>query len=155
MKEKKQSELKKHYIKMIHTLKRNYFIDDECRREYLKANYGKDSLSLLSLVELRQVLELVGYKPRKRAKKPKLDDRAFKGIGEFGTSSKAQIKTICLMWQSVARDKSPLALRGFIDRVVGRGRPLYLSQLSKEEASDVIVALKALVKHTPKTPQKA
>lgn len=61
------SELKKHYIKMIQTLKHNYFVDDECRKIYLQAQFGKDSLKELSIEELRAVLEVVGYKPHKGA----------------------------------------------------------------------------------------
>ncbi|PPB60493.1 hypothetical protein [Campylobacter hyointestinalis] len=64
----KTAELKRFYIKMIHTLKHNYFVDDECRKLYLQAQYGKDSLSKLSIEELREVLELVGYKPYKGVK---------------------------------------------------------------------------------------
>ena len=61
------SELKKYYIKMIQTLKHNYFVDDECRKIYLQAQFGKDSLKELSIEELRAVLEIVGYKPHKGA----------------------------------------------------------------------------------------
>jgi len=61
------SELKKYYIKMIQTLKHNYFVDDECRKVYLRAQFGKDSLTQLSVEELRSVLEVVGYKPHKGA----------------------------------------------------------------------------------------
>jgi len=55
------SGLKKYYIKMIQTLKHNYFVDDECRKIYLQAQFGKDSLKELSIEELRAVLEIVGY----------------------------------------------------------------------------------------------
>lgn len=62
-------ELKRHCVKLMHTLKYNYFIDDERRREYLCATYGKDSVKDLGIDELRNALELVGYKHKKRANK--------------------------------------------------------------------------------------
>lgn len=129
----KTTQLKKYYIKMIHTLKHNYFIDDECRKAYLEANYGKDSLTKLSIYELREVLSLVGYKP-------------YKGIkSQKGKASKKQIAMIYALWKEVARDKSEWALRKFIDRITGK-IPLFLWYLSTKEASNVILGLKNMQK---------
>ena len=57
------SELKKFYIKMIQTLKHNYFVDDECRKIYLQAQFGKDSLKELS-PKKAQILKNLLVKPK-------------------------------------------------------------------------------------------
>lgn len=134
----KTAELKRFYIKMIRTLKHNYFVDDECRKLYLQAQYGKDSLSKLSIEELREVLELVGYKPYKgvKFKKP---------VSKNGNATKKQIAMIYGLWNEVARDKSEWALRKFIDRIIGK-IPFYLWYLDKKEASEVILGLRNMAK---------
>ena len=111
------SELKKYYIKMIQTLKHNYFVDDECRKVYLQAKYGKDSLTKLSIDELREVLILLGY------------------------ATKKQLNMIDAMWNERARVKTQMALRNFIFRILGY-RPLHLFSLKKGDASKIIIALK-------------
>lgn len=134
----KELQLKKEYIKKIQTLKHNYFVDDECRKIYLQAKYAKNSLTELSIDELREVLELVGYKPYKgvKFKKP---------VSKNGNATKKQIAMIYGLWNEVARDKSEWALRKFIDRIIGK-MPLYLWSLSKTEASDVILGLRNMAK---------
>ncbi|MBR8463639.1 DUF1018 domain-containing protein [Campylobacter sp. faydin G-24] len=134
----KELQLKKEYIKMIQTLKYNYFIDDECRKIYLQAQYGKDSLTELNVDELKEVLKLVGYKPYKGVK-------FIKPVAKKGNASKKQIAMIYAIWQEVARDKSEWALRKFIDRVTGK-MPLHLWCLSTVEASDVILGLRNMAK---------
>lgn len=134
----KELQLKKEYIKKIQTLKHNYFVDDECRKIYLQAKYAKDSLTELSIDELREVLELVGYKPYKgvQFKKP---------VSKNGNATKKQIAMIYGLWNEVARDKSEWALRKFIDRIIGK-MPLYMWYLSKIEASQIILGLKNMAK---------
>lgn len=132
------TELKKYYIKMIQTLKHNYFVDDECRKIYLQAKYAKNSLTKLSIDELREVLELVGYKPYRGVK-------FREPVAKKGKASKKQIAMIYALWQEVARDKSEWALRKFIDRIVGY-TPLYLWYLSTKEASSVILGLRNMQK---------
>lgn len=136
------SELKKYYIKMIHTLKYNYFVDDECKKIYLQNTYGKDSLTKLNISELREVLELCGYKKQKSAiKKSKqsnfIDDTTPRGTG-FAT--KKQLKTILGIWNEVSRENTSLALRNFIYRVIKK-RPLYINSLHTLDASKVVRAL--------------
>nr|DAW32826.1 MAG TPA: Protein of unknown function (DUF1018) [Caudoviricetes sp.] len=126
------SELKKYYIKMIQTLKHNYFVDDECRKVYLQAKYGKDSLTKLSIDELREVLILLGYKPSTSAQKP---------ITKVGYATKKQLNMIDAMWNERARVKTQMALRNFIFRILGY-RPLHLFSLKKGDASKIIIALK-------------
>ena len=149
------SELKKHYIKMIQTLKHNYFVDDECRKIYLQAQFGKDSLTQLSVEELRSVLEIVGYKPYKGAnfKKSTRKTKTNKTSGSsFAVSedltpvkgslyaTKKQLETIAGIWEEIANVKTGMALREFIFRIV-KIRPLHLKFLSRTDAADVVQAL--------------
>ena len=149
------SELKKHYIKMIQTLKRNYFVDDECRKIYLQAQFGKDSLKELSIEELRAVLEVVGYKPHKGAnfkkstrktKTSKTSSSSFMSSEDLTPAkgslyaTKKQLETIAGIWEEIANVKTGMALREFIFRIV-KIRPLHLKFLSRSDAADVVQAL--------------
>ena len=149
------SELKKYYIKMIQTLKHNYFVDDECRKIYLQAQFGKDSLTQLSVEELRSVLEVVGYKPHKGAnfKKSTRKTKTSKTSSSSLMSSedltpakgslyatKKQLETIAGIWEEIANVKTGMALREFIFRIV-KIRPLHLKFLSRTDAADVVQAL--------------
>ena len=149
------SELKKHYIKMIQTLKHNYFVDDECRKIYLQAQFGKDSLKELSIEELRAVLEIVGYKPHKGAnfkkstrktKTSKTSSSSFMSSEDLTPAkgslyaTKKQLETIAGIWEEIANVKTGMALREFIFRIV-KIRPLHLKFLSRTDAADVVQAL--------------
>ena len=149
------SELKKHYIKMIQTLKHNYFVDDECRKIYLQAQFGKDSLKELSIEELRAVLEVVGYKPHKGAnfkkstrktKTSKTSSSSFMSNEDLTPAkgslyaTKKQLETIAGIWEEIANVKTGMALREFIFRIV-KIRPLHLKFLSRSDAADVVQAL--------------
>lgn len=149
------SELKKHYIKMIQTLKHNYFVDDECRKIYLQAQFGKDSLTQLSVEELRNVLEVVGYKPHKGAnfkkstrktKTSKTSSSSFVSNEDLTPAkgslyaTKKQLETIAGIWEEIANVKTSMALREFIFRIV-KIRPLHLKFLSRSNAADVVQAL--------------
>ena len=149
------SELKKHYIKMIQTLKHNYFVDDECRKIYLQAQFGKDSLKELSIEELRAVLEVVGYKPHKGAnfkkstrktKTRKTSSSSFMSSEDLTPAkgslyaTKKQLETIAGIWEEIANVKTGMALREFIFRIV-KIRPLHLKFLSRSDAADVVQAL--------------
>ena len=149
------SELKKHYIKMIQTLKHNYFVDDECRKVYLQAQFGKDSLKELSIEELRAVLEVVGYKPHKGAnfkkstrktKTSKTSSSSFMSSEDLTPAkgslyaTKKQLEAIAGIWEEIANVKTGMALREFIFRIV-KIRPLHLKFLSRSDATDVVQAL--------------
>ena len=149
------SELKKYYIKMIQTLKHNYFVDDECRKIYLQAQFGKDSLKELSIEELRAVLEVVGYKPHKGAnfkkstrktKTSKTSSSSFMSNEDLTPAkgslyaTKKQLETIAGIWEEIANVKTGMALREFIFRIV-KIRPLHLKFLSRSDAADVVQAL--------------
>nr|DAN35066.1 MAG TPA: Protein of unknown function (DUF1018) [Caudoviricetes sp.] len=149
------SGLKKYYIKMIQTLKHNYFVDDECRKIYLQAQFGKDSLKELSIEELRAVLEIVGYKPHKGAnfkkstrktKTNKTSSSSFMSSEDLTPTkgslyaTKKQLETIAGIWEEIANVKTSMALREFIFRIV-KIRPLHLKFLSRSDAADVVQAL--------------
>lgn len=135
----KENELKKHYIKLIQTLKHNYFIDDECRKVYLMAEFGKDSLTKLNIDELRKVLEVVGYTPYSK-KRMKDSIKEPKSLDKRAKASSSQIAMIYAIWAKISREKSELSLRNFIFRILKK-RPMFLGYLSKTEASKIIVIL--------------
>ena len=140
---------------MIQTLKHNYFVDDECRKIYLQAQFGKDSLKELSIEELRAVLEIVGYKPHKGAnfkkstrktKTSKTSSSSFMSSEDLTPAkgslyaTKKQLETIAGIWEEIANVKTGMALREFIFRIV-KIRPLHLKFLSRTDAADVVQAL--------------
>ena len=140
---------------MIQTLKHNYFVDDECRKIYLQAQFGKDSLKELSIEELRAVLEVVGYKPHKGAnfkkstrktKTSKTSSSSFMSSEDLTPAkgslyaTKKQLETIAGIWEEIANVKTGMALREFIFRIV-KIRPLHLKFLSRSDAADVVQAL--------------
>ena len=153
MKINKKDELKKYYIKMIHTLKHNYFVDDECRKVYLQAEFGKDSLKDLNIDELRKVLAVVGYKSKFEPKfrRNGAKDTAVQTGGvprEIAKkdplkATQKQLDTIVGIWNRIARVKTGLALRLFIERITGR-LVFCLWYLSRQEATDVIIALRKM-----------
>ena len=57
----KQKELKKHLIKVCHTLKSSKFPDDDIRKDYLFVTYGKTSTSELSFDLLKEFGIFLGY----------------------------------------------------------------------------------------------
>lgn len=153
MKINKKDELKKYYIKMVHTLKHNYFVDDECRRVYLQAEFGKDSLKDLNIDELRKVLAVVGYKSKFESKF-KRSSAKDTGVQTGGVpreiakkdplkATQKQLDTIVGIWNRIARVKTGLALRLFIERITGR-LVFCLWYLSRSEATDVIIALQKM-----------
>ncbi|PSM52774.1 DUF1018 domain-containing protein [Campylobacter blaseri] len=136
----KQNELKKHYIKLVHTLKKDFFIDDDARYMYMQAKFNKDSLTKLSIDELRVMLEDMGYKPYKKGKIPKQ-----KAKNEEQKATQKQLDTIVGIWNTIARNKTKLALGLFCERITGY-LMINISSLSKKEASKVIIALKKMQK---------
>jgi hypothetical protein len=128
---------------------------------YLRAQFGKDSLTQLSVEELRSVLEVVGYKPHKGTnfKRPARKSKATRKTKAHKTSSpsfiagedltpakgslyatKKQLETIAGIWEEIANVKTGMALREFIFRIV-KIRPLHLKFLSRTDAADVVQAL--------------
>ncbi len=133
----KQKELKKHLIKVCHTLKNSKFPDDETRKDYLFVTYGKDSMSELSIDQLKEFAIFLGYGRAAKEKKPFIKDKSEKTVEN---ATQKQIETIEGIWFRIARDASDFALRNYIHRITGV-RPLYLRFLSRADAQKVITGL--------------
>ncbi len=104
--------------------------------EYLKGLYGVESSKYLSIEELINLLDVLkGKTTSKVCGSREVVDKRF--------ASLAQIEMIKSLWESKARDGSALALRNFIFRIV-HIRPLHLENLSKIEATNIILAIKRL-----------
>lgn len=139
----KQAKLKKYLIKMVHTLKHDYFPDEECRYAYMEGKFGKISTKDMSIDELRQMLLDMGFKNNKK----EILNRE-KSKNEPLKATQKQIDTIISIWENTARVKTSLALRNFIARILKKDYLfLHLNYMSAKEASKVIVALRALDKY--------
>lgn len=127
----KQQALKAHLIKVIHTLKGQCGLgDEEVYRGVLQNAYGVRSSKDMELGDLIDFAKKLGYVPPKKDKEKAI----------FKNATQKQLDTIVGLWEQVARDKSPLALRNFCDKIIKK-RPLYLSSLGVKEAQKVILAL--------------
>ena len=127
----KQQALKAHLIKVIHTLRGQCGLgDEEVYRGVLQNAYGVRSSKDMELGDLIDFAKKLGCVPPKKDKE--------KAISKNATQK--QLDTIVGLWEQVARDKSPLALRNFCDKIIKK-RPLYLSSLGVKEAQKVILAL--------------
>lgn len=128
------TELRKHLIKVIHTLKSERGIDEECYRGILSDSFGVESCIELEEQELYQLAQRFGYAvPFNVLLKSEFCKK--------GKATKAQIATMKGLYFKVAEVKNELGLRNFIARIIGR-RPLYLNALEIKEAQKVIIALK-------------
>ncbi|MDE5925603.1 MAG: regulatory protein GemA [Helicobacter sp.] len=126
--------LKKHLIKVIHTLKSENGISEECYRGILSDMFGVESCKELDEKELYQLAQRFGYAvPFNVLLKSE--------FCKSGKATKAQIAMIKGLYFKVAEVKNELGLRNFIDRIIGK-RPLYLNTLEIKEAQKVIIALK-------------
>lgn len=133
----KQKELKKHLIKVCHTLKRDKFPDDDIRKDYLFVTYGKTSTSELSIDQLKEFAIFLGYGRAAKEKKPFIKDKSQMSVQN---ATQSQIDTIEGVWFRIAREPSDWSLRNYIHRITGM-RPLYLRFLSRTDAGKVITGL--------------
>lgn len=114
-----------------------YSNDRDLWESFLQNGYGVSSSSKLAISELENLVDyLVGKVTVLIADPSRRPDQA-------GKATKAQIAKIETMWSIVARDKSEMALRNFINRQV-KSRPLHLYNLSRHEATTIIIALEAM-----------
>ncbi|EJB5772697.1 TPA: DUF1018 domain-containing protein [Campylobacter coli] len=137
-----QEALKKHLIKIIHTLKKEANLNnDEDYRWVLNQRYGKNSSKDLNLEELKDFAITLGYK-EKFLKNKKA--RYFKKENtKSGRATKKQLNMIQAIWSKNAKNPTQWALREFINNIVKK-RPLHLWYLSIEDANKVILGLKNL-----------
>ncbi|MDR1975575.1 MAG: regulatory protein GemA [Campylobacteraceae bacterium] len=143
----RQKKLHAYYVKLCHTIKKNRFADDETRRDYLCSEFNATSFKELTITELQEVAKFLGFthkeykkeeevkriQPPKGAKMPPL------------SATQEQVKTIEAIWFKVAREKTELALRRFINRIVKKS-PVYLNCLTRAQAQKIITALSEMQK---------
>jgi len=136
----KQEEYRKALIRAIHT-SRGYRerIDvggKELWREYLQNMYNVDSSKKLSIEELNNLLFIL------KGQTTEIKKGGYRPAPE-GKITEKQLKAIEAIWEARAREKTPLALREFVDKTIKR-KPLYLTSLTKQEATKIITAIKKL-----------
>jgi hypothetical protein len=124
----KQTAYQKVLIKDIQINKRNVFVDDEQRREFMLSRFGKESTKELSIAQLKQLLNFCLRK---------VSDVVPNIVTE------PQVHKIEKLWSAKARDKSAIALLLFAKRICKRA--VYdLRVIQKEEATKIILALERL-----------
>ncbi|MBZ7939710.1 DUF1018 domain-containing protein [Campylobacter sp. W0014] len=137
-----QEALKKHLIKIIHTLKKEANLNnDEDYRWVLNQRYGKNSSKDLNLEELKDFAMTLGYK--EKFLKNKKARYLKKEKAQKGKATQKQLNMIQAIWSKNAKKPTRWALREFINNIIKK-RPLHLWYLDKEEANKIILALKNL-----------
>ena len=104
--------------------------------DFLKERYGVTSSAKLSIEELNNLLNILNGK----------ESEAKTGGSRPRDESKAtdkQIAAIGKAWRERAHNPSEMALRSFVERIIKR-KPLHLEQMTKQEATKVITAIKRL-----------
>jgi hypothetical protein len=127
---KKQKEYKKVLLKLVHTskmYKEVYSEDRELWEEFLKRNFGVKSSKDLSINELVRLVDYLNYKTSELKEKATIN----------------QIKYMCYLWDKKGKIKGVFGLIKFI-RERMRFRVLKLKDLTKEEATKIIIALEKL-----------
>ncbi|EFC33071.1 hypothetical protein C414_000080036 [Campylobacter jejuni subsp. jejuni 414] len=140
-----QNTLKKHLIKIIHTLRKDANLeDDESYRWVLNQRYAKTSSKDLSIDELRDFAKTLGYDEKFLKKQNAKKARYFKNeSAKSGKATKKQLNMIQAIWSKNAKNPTQWALREFINNIIKK-RPLHLWYLDTEEANKVILGLKNL-----------
>ncbi len=136
----KQELYRKRLLSSIHLSPRYrtvYANDRDLWEAFLENGYGTSSSSKLFISELENLVDYLNGKVSVLVADPK------RKANEEGKATKAQIAKIETVWAIKARDKSEMALRNFINRIV-KSRPLYLHNLNRGEATKVIIALENL-----------
>ncbi|EAH9333967.1 DUF1018 domain-containing protein [Campylobacter jejuni] len=137
-----QEALKKHLIKIIHTLKKEANLNnDEDYRWVLNQRYDKNSSKDLNLEELKDFAITLGYK--EKFLKNKKARYLKKEKAQKGKATQKQLNMIQAIWSKNAKKPTRWALREFINNIIKK-RPLHLWYLDKEEANKIILALKNL-----------
>lgn len=119
-------------IQKIQISKKNVFLDDEERKEFMLSRFGVDSTTKLTIDELKLLLDFCN---RKVSDIPMLHQIEHKEL-----ITQAQLEKIRVVWKEKARDKSEEALLKFVQRV-SRYELERLEDLLKGKATKAIVAL--------------
>lgn len=115
-------------IQKIQISKKNVFLDDEERKEFMLSRFGVDSTTKLSIDELKLLLDFCNKK-----------------VGDIpvARATEAQVKKIYDLWFEKARDKNLIALYQFIFKITKK-HLVAVFELTKGDATKVIVALEKL-----------
>ncbi|EKJ5396272.1 DUF1018 domain-containing protein, partial [Campylobacter coli] len=107
-----QNTLKKHLIKIIHTLRKDANLsDDESYRWVLNQRYGKASSKDLSIDELRDFAITLGYDEKFLKKQNTKKTRYFKKENtKSGRATKKQLNMIQAIWSKNAKNPTQWAL---------------------------------------------
>lgn len=126
------ADISKPQMKKIFALAREAGLDNDVLHELVEATTGSSSIKALTKAQAKQVIDrlnkILGYTPAARA-------------------TKKQVWQINKLAEELGWSDNPKRLRRFLERRQGVSHPTYLQP---GQASDVIEALKAIKRRTPK-----
>jgi len=127
-----QEKYKKALIKKIQISKRNVFLDDEERKQFMLSRFGIDSTTKMNIDQLKLLLDFCN---RNVDDIPMLNEVKDKEL-----ITQAQLEKIRVTWKEKADNKSEEALLAFIQRIT-KYKLERIEDLLKGKATKVIVAL--------------
>lgn len=142
---------RKRLIALIHIGKRELGMSNEEYQVMLTSAGGRPSCTEMSLANLQAIIKAMkqaGFTPR-----PARGNRPYEQVvGNAGKITKRQAYYIQGLWQLVSRQKSSESLEMFIGRV---SKVDALRFLNRDQASNVIVALKQITRKAGYDPDSA
>lgn len=123
-----QIEYKKRLIQKIQIVKKNVFIDDNMRKEFILSRFGVESSTKLTIDELKLLLDFCN-----------------RNVSDIPVSkaTEAQLHKINTLWLEKAKNKSIEAMCSFASKIAKR-QVGFTNELRKDEATKVIVALEKM-----------
>jgi hypothetical protein len=111
----------------------------------LYSRYNVVSFKELTISELQEVAKFLGFTPKEYKKREPTKRMRPPADAKMPAQSatKEQVETIEAIWFKIAREKTELALRRFVNRIVKKS-PVYLNCLTAKEAQKVISALSSM-----------
>jgi len=132
---KPQEKYKKQLIQKIQINKKNVFLDDEERKEFILSRFGVTSTTKMNIDQLKLLLDFCYRKVS--------DIPLYEKIEDKDKITFVQKEKIWMLWKEKARDKSEAALLNFASKIA-QYNITSLDNLLKGKATKLIVALNRL-----------
>jgi len=130
-----QEKYKKQLIQKIQINKKNVFLDDEERKEFILSRFGVTSTTKMNIDQLKLLLDFCYRKVS--------DIPLYEKIEDKDKITFVQKEKIWMLWKEKARDKSEAALLNFASKIA-QYNITSLDNLLKGKATKLIVALNRL-----------
>ena len=130
-----QKTYKKQLIQKIQINKKNVFVDDEERKEFILSRFGVKSTTNMNIDQLKLLLDFCYRKVS--------DIPLYEKVENKDNITPLQKEKIMVLWNDKANDKSEAALLSFASRVTNY-KTTSLDNLLKGKATKLIIALDKL-----------